>query len=77
MVYKRVTGLTSGRSLPLLNFVKYLPGLLETAVLLRSSSASTVSVNGISSLRIEQLFLLFGLSATRLGEQVTFNFVAQ
>ena len=37
--------------------------LLETAVSLRSSSASSVSV-GISSLRIEQLFPLFGLSAT-------------
>ena len=38
--------------------------LLEIAVSLRSSSASCFSVNGISNQQIEQLFLLFGVSAT-------------
>ena len=40
--------------------------LLGTAASSRSSCASCVSVNGISSLRIEQLFLLFvfGVCAT-------------
>ena len=46
---------------------------LERAFSLRSPCASCVSVNGISSLRIEELFLLFGVSATLEAFSVLFH----
>ena len=56
MVYKRVSGWTTGRSLPVLNFVKYRPPGLDT-----QQSGSVLKI-----LHTQQLELLYRISTEKL-----------